>query len=195
MNILPKARTENLIEQNLKNEVPVYDLITNKAYNETSSIVYKACNGKTTFDELKRKYRFTDDFIYLALDELKRNSLLTDSYQSPFANANRREIIKKVGLATIFALPIITGLVAPTAIHASSVCACPRDLPATCQEGGFVFPVGCYKTSDDCTRTIFEPEVKAACGDGRANETQYSRITGCCRVSCSISIQPESIAN
>ena len=78
---LPKARTEDLLEQNLKDETLIYDLVSNKAFNlnETSTIVYKACNRVTTFEELKQKHRFSNDFIYLALDELKRNNLLAET--------------------------------------------------------------------------------------------------------------------
>lgn len=119
---LPKARTENLLEQNLKNETLIYDLVTDKAFNlnETSSAVYKACGRDQTFADLKRESKFTDDFIFLALDELKRNNLLAESFDSPFANTNRREVIKKVGLATMFALPLISSLVAPKAVSAAS---------------------------------------------------------------------------
>lgn len=120
---LPKARTDNILEQNLKNETLIYDLQTHKALNlnETLTAVYKACDGKTSFEQLRRKHKFTDDFIYLALDELKNENLLGDvSYQSPFANASRREVIKKVGLATVMVLPIITGLIAPKAAQAAS---------------------------------------------------------------------------
>ncbi len=65
---LPGTRTENLLEQNLKDETLIYDLLIDKAFNlnETLSIVYKACGQSETFDELKRKHKFTDDFIYLA---------------------------------------------------------------------------------------------------------------------------------
>lgn len=120
---LPKARTENLVEQNLEKETLIYDLLIDKAFNlnQTSSIIYKACNGKTTFDELKKKHKFTDDFIYLALDELKRNNLLADeSYISPFAAMNRREAIRKLGLASMIALPVVVGLSAPSAAQAAS---------------------------------------------------------------------------
>ena len=119
---LPKARTENILEQNLENETLIYDLTIDKAFNlnETLSVVYKACGQNLTFDELKRKHKFTDDFIFLALDELKRNKLLVGEYVSPFVNTSRREAIKKVGLATMFALPLMTGLVAPQASRAAS---------------------------------------------------------------------------
>jgi hypothetical protein len=119
---LPKARTESLLEQNLEKETLIYDLTIDKAFNlnETLSVVYKACGQSLTFYQLKRRSKFTDDFIYLALDELNRENLLAEDYQSPFAQTSRREVIKKVGLATMFALPLITGLVAPKSTNAAS---------------------------------------------------------------------------
>lgn len=64
MNTLPKARTEHLVEQNLNRETLIYDLVINRAFNlkETPSIVYKACDGQTTFQEIKRRQKFSDDF-------------------------------------------------------------------------------------------------------------------------------------
>lgn len=124
MNKLPIARTENLLVQNLDKEILIYDLLTNKAYclNETSAIIYQACGSKTSFDALKRKYKFTDEIIFLALDELKENNLIAGNQYlvSPFTGMNRREIIRKVGLASMVALPVISSLIAPVAANAAS---------------------------------------------------------------------------
>lgn len=124
MNVLPSSRNENIVVQNLENEVLIYDTITNQAFclNETLAKVYQHCNGKTSFDELRRKYKFTDDLIYLALDELKARKLLAETsvYQSPLAGMSRREAVRKVGLATMIALPLISTLIAPTAANAAS---------------------------------------------------------------------------
>lgn len=119
--ILPLARTQDVVVQELGEEILVYDLKIHKAFNlnETSSKVYQACDGKTTFEELKRRHKFTDDLIYLTLDQLKDENLIED-YQAKFAGVSRREVIRKVGLATMIALPVIIGLTAPTAIQALS---------------------------------------------------------------------------
>lgn len=126
MNKLPKSRNENILVQNLDNEILIYDLITNKAFclNETSSKIYQHCDGKTSFDDLRRKYNFTDDIIFLALDGLKLETLLDDNskYISPFADLSRREVIRKVGLGTMIALPIVSSIVAPSAVMAASIC-------------------------------------------------------------------------
>ena len=77
MRLLPKARTTEIVERDLSKELLIYDLTTHKAYtlNETSKIVFKTCDGRTTFDELKEKHRFTDELIYFALDQLKLSKI------------------------------------------------------------------------------------------------------------------------
>lgn len=120
---LPKARTANIVEQNIGKEVLLYDLTTNKAFNlsENSALVYKACDGKTSYEEFIRKHRFAREFLDLALNELKRNYLLVDeSGILPYAGTSRRELIKKAALASTFSLPMISVLAAPTAIMAQS---------------------------------------------------------------------------
>lgn len=124
MNTLPPARCADVAVQELGKELLIYDFAAHKAYslNETSSNVFQACDGKTTFDELKRRHQYPDDLIFLALDELKKQNLLAEpeNYHSPLAGMSRREIIRNVGLATMFAMPVISSLVAPTAANAAS---------------------------------------------------------------------------
>lgn len=119
---LPKARTENIVVQHLKDEILTYDMLTHEAYclNSTAAIVYGACDGLTTFEELSRHYKYPADLIYLTLDNLRDKNLLADEYRSIFESISRREVIKKVGLATMIALPLIAGLVAPSAAQAAS---------------------------------------------------------------------------
>lgn len=66
MTDLPLARMNDLVVLDLDKEVLVYDLTTNKAYhlNETLGVVYGACDGKTSFDQLKANHKFTDDLIF-----------------------------------------------------------------------------------------------------------------------------------
>ena len=62
MDLLPQARNTDLGVQEVGKELLVYDLKTHQAYqlNETSMIVFNACDGKTLFDELKAKHQLTD---------------------------------------------------------------------------------------------------------------------------------------
>ena len=126
MKTLPKARTSEIVEQELGKELLIYDLTTDKAYclNETSAKIFNACDGKTMFDDLKRRYNFTDDLIHFALAELKARELLEDYKSDHFTGLSRREIIRKVGRASLVALPVVAGLTAPHAAQAaSSTCA------------------------------------------------------------------------
>jgi hypothetical protein len=129
MNKLPIARNENIVVQISGKEVLIYDLNTNRAYNlnETSSIIYQACDGKTTFTELTAKYGFTDDVIFLAIDELSKEHLIekSDEYNSPFKGLSRRAVLRKAGIASMVALPVIVSLTAPTAAMAQSSCVNP----------------------------------------------------------------------
>jgi hypothetical protein len=141
MQKLPLSRNADIVVQALGEEILIYDLKTHQAYNlnETSALVYQACDGKTTFDELKRQYKFTDDLIFLALDQLKTGGLIEtdDSFVSPFSGMSRREAIRKVAFASIITLPVISSLVAPTAAMAQS---------SGCGGGG----AGCVNSGGNC---------------------------------------------
>lgn len=127
-NITPRARIENIVVQDFENEILIYDLKLDKAFalNKTASAIYPICDGKTTINELKIKTQFTDEIIFLTLDELKKENLIEDnSYISPFGGFKRREVIKKIGLASMVALPVISSIVAPHAIQSASNSTCP----------------------------------------------------------------------
>ena len=121
---LPLAKTKDVVVQDLHDEVLVYDLTTDRAYclNKTSKIVYRHCDGHTSFADLKSRYNFSDDLLYFALDELKRENLIEPTYVSPLAGINRRDLIRRIGLASMTALPVIAALAAPTAASAASTC-------------------------------------------------------------------------
>lgn len=128
MKLLPVARTEDIVVQEVDREILIYDLKTNKAFclNETSSIIFQACGKNISLAELKLTHKFTEDIIFLALDELRRENLLAENqqYNSPFSGMSRREAIRKVGFASTVALPVIAFLVAPTAVMSLSACRC-----------------------------------------------------------------------
>ena len=126
----PKARVDNLVVQEFSNEILVYDLTNNKALclNETSALVFQLCNGIRTIAEIsdsmskKLRVKVSEDFVRLAIEELKKENLLenADQLNNHFAGLSRREIVKKVGLTTIIALPVISSVVAPSAAMAQS---------------------------------------------------------------------------
>ena len=152
MNKLPAARNKNIIAQALGKEILIYDLNSHQAFNlnETSTIVYQACDGETTFDQLRLNSKLSDDIIFLALDDLQKAQLLEekDQYKSPYIGVNRREIIRRIGFASVIALPTIATLVAPLAVNALS--RCPSISPCN---GNPSIPRGCPCTLN-CSNCI-----------------------------------------
>lgn len=151
MTNLPKSRQSNIVVQETGNELFVYDLITNKAFclNETSKIVFEACDGKTIFDDLKSKYRFTDALIFLTLNELKRENLLENqNFVSPFSGMSRREMVRQAGLSSIAALPLISTVIAPPATQALSG---PPPAAPACTTSGNLSQSICARSNDSCT--------------------------------------------
>lgn len=132
----PVARRTDVVVQELGEEVLVYNLQNNKAFclNETSALVWKLCDGTNSVSDIQRlasqqvSAPVPADMVWLAIDGLRKENLLESSDNIPvaFEGMTRREVMKKVGLATVVALPIVSSLVAPAAAQAQS-CAAPGD--------------------------------------------------------------------
>ena len=122
----PTARKEGLVIQEMPDEVLVFDLETNKAHclNETAAFVWKACDGKNSIADITKLFGnqsgtpVQEDLVWLAIDQLNENNLLEAELKADFNGQSRREVIKKIGLAAVIALPIVSSLVAPTAAWA-----------------------------------------------------------------------------
>ena len=130
MNFLPKARAHKLIVQQHNDETLVYDLSSNKAFclNETSMTVWQLSDGQRSVEQIATEMSKTlktivsEELVLLAIEQLNENHLLEDGYKpnEVFAGLSRRDVIKKVGFASLVALPIVSSLVAPTAAQAQS---------------------------------------------------------------------------
>jgi hypothetical protein len=147
----PIARKDELIIQELAGELLVYDLKINKAIclNQTSALVWRNCDGKKTAVEIAAEMEkhfgtsVNEEFVFFALNQLQKENLLQNPEQIPnkFNGLSRREVIKRVGVASAVSLPIIASLVAPLAVHAQS-----------CTGSGSMEPTGCPCTmNNDCS--------------------------------------------
>ncbi|HEY8562648.1 MAG TPA: PqqD family protein [Pyrinomonadaceae bacterium] len=139
----PKGRKENLVVQELEGEVLIYDLEKNKAFclNETSALVWQSCDGSRTIADItdavgkQLSSQINEDLVWLALDQLSRENLIENKTEvkNKFAGLSRREAVRKVGLASLVALPVIASLTAPVAAQ-TGTCPPPLNLPngSTC---------------------------------------------------------------
>ena len=134
----PVARQTGLVVQEMPGEVLVYDLDTNKAHclNESAALVWKSCDGNNSIVDIIRQFesngggKVTEDFVWLAIDQLSENGLLENQVAPRFAGQSRRQVLKTIGLASVVALPVIASLVAPPNALSSVNCACTS--PAMC---------------------------------------------------------------
>jgi hypothetical protein len=127
----PRSIGDNMVVQEMNGEVLVYDLDRNKAFclNQTSSLVWQACDGSRDVATIARTVSSKlgkdagEDVVWLALDQLKKEKLIVNapSEASPFAGMSRRQVIQKVGMGALVALPMVMGLVAPAAAQVGSV--------------------------------------------------------------------------
>ena len=128
----PLSRKDQLVVQEHDEEVLVYDLRSNKAFclNATAALIWQACDGSREISEISNLVAKALDepeseaLVWLALDRLKKENLIEeeDQISARFNGLSRREVIKKFGIASMAALPVIASLVAPTSANAASSC-------------------------------------------------------------------------
>lgn len=128
----PMARQNGLVVQEMPDEVLVYDLDTNKAHclNGSAALVWKSCDGSNSVADIVKSFelggggKVTEDFVWLAIDQLNENNLLEGKVAPRFAGQSRRQVLKTIGLASMVALPVIASLVAPQSALGNVSCAC-----------------------------------------------------------------------
>ena len=141
-NNLPKIKTTNIVVKEFEKKLLLYDLVSNKAFclNETSAFIWQLCDGKNSIIEISRQLskhfnaNLDENFVWLAVEQFKRDELLDESVpiEIDFGGLSRRQVIKKVGLASMIALPLISSVIAPSAAMAQSSCVPPGSPNASC---------------------------------------------------------------
>ncbi|GAC1446429.1 MAG: hypothetical protein NVSMB56_05020 [Pyrinomonadaceae bacterium] len=127
---LPSARTEGLIIEELTDEALVYDLERHKAHclNSTAFLVWRNCDGKRTVSDIAAILEtelhapVSDELVWLAIDQLSKDNLLRERVTTPMSASGvaRRKMMKRMGVAAVVAVPVVTSLLAPTAAQAGT---------------------------------------------------------------------------
>lgn len=148
----PLSRQQNIVIQETGQEILLYDLEKNKVYclNQTSAMIWNICDGKKSIGEIVQFSGLPAEVVWLALDQLKDEKLIQNygGSSSYFNNLSRREIIKKVGLASLVSLPLISAIIAPKAANAASGA-------DPCAVSPGFFPNGCV--------CLFDPDCLSGC--------------------------------
>ncbi|HSP62483.1 MAG TPA: PqqD family protein [Pyrinomonadaceae bacterium] len=157
---LPKARRNHLVRKELGREMLVYDRNSDKAHclNATAARVWAQCDGRTTVAEMARlledemKTPVADEIVWFALEQLRKSHLLQESWSTPaqVEQMSRRVMVRRLGIAAAVTVPLVTSIIAPTAVAAAT---CILGQPgATCVNDGDC----CSNSCVDNGRGVFQ---------------------------------------
>ena len=126
----PLARAQGIVVETLPDEVLVYDLERHKAHclNRTAALIWKHCDGQTSVAEMlhiiqqETKTPIPEAVVWQALQQLGRVQLLAEPIRRPASvhRMSRREVMRSLGRGAAVALPLVTSIVAPTAVEAAT---------------------------------------------------------------------------
>jgi hypothetical protein len=126
---LPRSR-QDLIVKELDKELLIYDEQSKKAYclNDSSAVIWKMCDGKTTIAELATKVQHElnfcvdEAFVTFALGQMHKDGLLESGFvETAKAAVTRSQLIARLGQAGLVAaaaVPLVTAIMTPTAAKA-----------------------------------------------------------------------------
>ncbi len=157
---LPKARRNQLVRKELGREMLVYDQNSDQAHclNATAALVWAHCDGLTTVAEMARlledemKTPVPNEVVWFALEQLRKSRLLQEPWARPaqVEQMSRRVMVRRLGIAAAVTVPLVTSIIAPTAVAAAT---CILGQPgATCVNNGDC----CSNSCVDNGRGVFQ---------------------------------------
>ena len=139
--VMPQARRNGLLVQDLAEEVLVYDTERHKAHclNPMAAAVWRQCDGRTGVAGIARRLQqelstpVDGAVVWSAIAQLSRARLLTGEVQrsSEEAGLSRRELMLMLGAAAA-SVPLVTTITAPAAAQGASC----LEEGAVCDPGG-----------------------------------------------------------
>jgi hypothetical protein len=118
------------ISRQVDGEWLVLDTATNRAHclNETAGRVWSMCDGATSITDMLTSLRESgpdacdEAVVWLALKQLRRSGLLPRGTAFPdnVQLLSRREVVRKIGVAAMVAVPMVTSILVPTPAQAAS---------------------------------------------------------------------------
>ncbi len=141
--LMPRARQDELVVEELQDETLVYDLKRHRArcLNRTAALVWRHCDGRTSVGEVATLLEehvavpIDESVVWMALDRLDRAHLLSEPVTLPAERTqySRREMLRTLRRAAGISLllPVIESIVSPLAAAQGSCVSA-----AACVAGG-----------------------------------------------------------
>lgn len=147
--MLPKARNEGLLFEEVDDELIVYDPSRSEAHclNRVSALVWKNCDGYRDVGDLAVRLHGdlpitaseeeVQGIVVLALERLEAAHLLECSSIEDARvpdSISRRAALKKIGMASVLSvgLPVVASIIVPTPAAARSPGGCSDEQLNTC---------------------------------------------------------------
>ncbi len=130
--LMPRARQDELVVEELQDETLVYDLKRHRArcLNRTAALVWRHCDGRTSVAEVATLLEehvavpIDESVVWMALDRLDRAHLLSEPVTLPAERTqySRREMLRTLRRAAGISLllPVIESIVSPLAAAQAS---------------------------------------------------------------------------
>jgi hypothetical protein len=136
----PPARKEGLLIEALDKELLIYDAREHRAHclNQTAAMVWRLCDGHRSESEIalrlgrELQQEIRDEVVCLAVDQLRKSNLVENDTH-PHEKLTRRKVVARLGFAALAAVPVVTTLLAPTAL-ANTSCI-PTGQPCRTEDG------------------------------------------------------------
>ncbi|GAC1362036.1 MAG: hypothetical protein NVSMB32_01920 [Actinomycetota bacterium] len=164
----PKARTKDLIAEQVEDELVVYDRASLQAHrlNRSAASVFRHANGDRDVAALAVVLQeqvdpvADENLVWLALDQLSGAGLLEEPMHRTIEEMrmSRRQFVRRVGIVGSLSLlvPVVASIAVPAAAAAQSTCT------ATCT--GTCTTSTCTCTSSTCTCTSSTCTCLPTCG-------------------------------
>lgn len=162
--MVPAARQDNLLIQEIGSELVVYDQERDQAHtlNRTAAFVWRNCDGETTVAQLaalvavELNVPADEEVVWMALERLSRANLLASKVERPGRAVSRRELLRRMGVASAAAvmLPMVTSLAAPTpAMAASPGASCGTEGSPCSSDRDCCAPLECFAAPGSSVKT------------------------------------------
>jgi hypothetical protein len=163
--VKPQTRRRGLLLRELPDELLVYDQERHRAHclNRTAALIFRHADGSRTVDELELLLgqgaaRGVVGQTLAQLDEAGLLEATLEDEQQP-AGIDRRDAVRRMGIAAAILLPAVVSIVAPT----------PAEAAATCVASCVGQPAG--TSCDHCGAgtqcpSVFQCDGDGNCGDG-----------------------------
>lgn len=174
----PVSRLKNIIVQELPDELLICDTSNNRMFclNKTAAEVWELADGTRNVKEISRllskelRSNVGEELVAFALQELSKESLLVEKMPviSAFQNLSRREVIRRVGFASMIELPLVSSLTMPTAARAMSA-AVPCQDDSECNGGCCNLSGVCVPAGDNGCFCFDDSKCSSNCCDNGNN--------------------------